>query len=91
MLVLPRSTDNFAKSEAGGKGYNLYVLSHAGLPVPEGLVLDDSAQRLLSARRQMESEHRALAEADQSDPAVGNAQSMGFVFEQAIQFRRRQR
>lgn len=38
MLVRPQSTDNFAKSESGGKGYNLYLLSKAGLPVPDWVV-----------------------------------------------------
>lgn len=39
MLVTPESTELFAKTEAGGKGYNLYLMSLAGLPVPEWAVL----------------------------------------------------
>ena len=34
MLVRPNSTPHFARSNAGGKGYNLYRMSAAGLPVP---------------------------------------------------------
>ena len=42
MLVTPNSTDSFAKREAGGKGYNLYILTQAGLPVPDWRVLGAS-------------------------------------------------
>lgn len=38
MLVTPSSTLFFAKSEAGGKGFNLYLMSQAGLPIPEWVV-----------------------------------------------------
>lgn len=38
MLVTPHSTLFFAKNEAGGKGYNLYLMSQAGLPIPEWVV-----------------------------------------------------
>lgn len=38
MLVTPHSTLFFAKNEAGGKGFNLYLMSQAGLPVPEWVV-----------------------------------------------------
>lgn len=38
MLVTAKSTLFFAKNEAGGKGFNLYLLSQAGLPVPEWVV-----------------------------------------------------
>ena len=38
MLVTSRSTNYFAKSESGGKGYNLYLMTNAGLPVPEWVV-----------------------------------------------------
>lgn len=40
MLVTPKSTLFFAKNEAGGKGFNLYLMSQAGLPVPEWVVFD---------------------------------------------------
>ena len=39
MLVLKESTRQFAKRESGGKGYNLYLMDHEGLPVPEWAVL----------------------------------------------------
>ncbi len=42
MLVLKSSVDIFAKKEAGGKGYNLYVMSNSGIPVPEWAVLGRS-------------------------------------------------
>lgn len=38
MLVTARSTRFFAKNEAGGKGFNLYLMTQAGLPVPEWVV-----------------------------------------------------
>lgn len=38
MLVTPKSTLFFAKNEAGGKGFNLYLMSQAELPVPEWVV-----------------------------------------------------
>lgn len=38
MLVTPKSTLFFAKNEAGGKGFNLYLMSQAGLPVPDWVV-----------------------------------------------------
>lgn len=39
MLVTKESTQVFAKRESGGKGYNLYLMSRQGLPVPEWVVL----------------------------------------------------
>ena len=39
MLVTKDSTPFYAKNEAGGKGYNLYLLSSLGVPVPEWVVL----------------------------------------------------
>ena len=39
MLVLASSTPSFALREAGGKGYNLYLMSQMGLPIPEWVVL----------------------------------------------------
>lgn len=38
MLVTRRSTGFFAKNEAGGKGHNLFLMTEAGLPVPEWVV-----------------------------------------------------
>jgi len=35
MFVLKKSVPAFAKQQAGGKGYNLYRLTQAGVPVPE--------------------------------------------------------
>ncbi len=39
MFVLKKSVPAFAKQQAGGKGYNLYRLTKAGVPVPEWFVL----------------------------------------------------
>jgi phosphohistidine swiveling domain-containing protein len=39
MLVLPGSTDAFARREAGGKGWNLHRLQQLGMPVPPFCVL----------------------------------------------------
>ena len=39
MLVTKSSTSFFAKNESGGKGYNLYLMSQSGFPVPEWVVL----------------------------------------------------
>lgn len=39
MLVTATSTDFFAKNESGGKGYNLYLMTQSGFPVPEWVVL----------------------------------------------------
>lgn len=39
MLVTTRSTDFYAKNESGGKGYNLYLMTKAGIPVPEWTVI----------------------------------------------------
>ena len=39
MIVRPNSTDAFARREAGGKGYNLYLLSGQGVNVPRWVVL----------------------------------------------------
>jgi pyruvate,water dikinase len=39
MLVYQKSISAFAKSQAGGKGFNLYRLSKAGVPVPPWFVI----------------------------------------------------
>lgn len=38
MLVTKNSTHFFAKNESGGKGFNLYLMTNAGIPVPEWVV-----------------------------------------------------
>ncbi len=38
-IVSEKSSDSFARHQAGGKGYNLYRLTQAGLPVPTWIVL----------------------------------------------------
>jgi pyruvate,water dikinase len=39
MLVLPSSTRSFARREAGGKGFNLWVMTNEGIRVPPWVVL----------------------------------------------------
>lgn len=39
MLVTKQSTLFHAKNEAGGKGFNLYLMTQSGFPVPEWVVL----------------------------------------------------
>ena len=39
MFVTSNSTASYARRQAGGKGYNLYLLSRAGFPVPRWAVL----------------------------------------------------
>jgi pyruvate,water dikinase len=39
MLITQKSTEQYARREAGGKGYNLYLLAKQGLPVPAWVVL----------------------------------------------------
>lgn len=42
LLLDAKSTRHFAKNEAGGKGYNLYILSNHNLPVPKWVVIGPS-------------------------------------------------
>ena len=42
MLIRKNATANFATKEAGGKGYNLYLMANLGLPVPAWVVLGRS-------------------------------------------------
>ena len=38
MLITPKSTESYARREAGGKGLNLFLLARQGLPVPNWVV-----------------------------------------------------
>ncbi|MBI3562894.1 MAG: phosphoenolpyruvate synthase [Gammaproteobacteria bacterium] len=42
MLVQRNSTDYFARNESGGKGYNLYLMQQAGIPVPDWVIVGKS-------------------------------------------------
>lgn len=42
MLITPKSTDSYARREAGGKAYNLYLLSQQGFRVPLWVALGAS-------------------------------------------------
>ncbi len=39
MLVKPGSAESYAQREAGGKGFNLYLMTREGLPVPRWIVV----------------------------------------------------
>lgn len=43
MLITIKSTDSYTQREAGGKAYNLYLLSREGFPVPRWAALGASA------------------------------------------------
>lgn len=43
MVITSQSTESYVRREAGGKGYNLYLLSNAGFSVPEWSVLGSSS------------------------------------------------
>ena len=34
LLINKKTTKNFAKKQAGGKGYNLYLLARKGINIP---------------------------------------------------------
>src|SRR6185312_677277 len=42
MLVTKDSSESFARRESGGKGFNLYLLSREGFPVPPWAVVGAS-------------------------------------------------
>ncbi|NCN26600.1 phosphoenolpyruvate synthase [bacterium] len=39
MLVFKNSTRSYAKAQSGGKGWNLYLMTNQGLPVPEWVIV----------------------------------------------------
>lgn len=45
-MITAASTDHYAKREAGSKGYDLYLLTREGFPVPEWVVLEAKVFRL---------------------------------------------
>jgi phosphohistidine swiveling domain-containing protein len=55
MLIIQNSTETYAKREAGGKGYNLYLLSRQNFPVPQWVVLGASIFRAFRAATGLES------------------------------------
>jgi pyruvate,water dikinase len=56
MLVYKNSTDYFAREESGGKGYNLYLLTRMGLPVPGWVILGTRIWRQFLAETQLADE-----------------------------------
>lgn len=62
MLVLKNSTKNFAKREAGGKGYNLYLMSRIGVNVPEWTVLGRSVYEAFVRETHLEAPIEAILE-----------------------------
>jgi pyruvate,water dikinase len=65
--VKPNSTFSFAKREAGGKGFNLYLMSSAGLPVPNWVVLGRSFYSQFIDETQIGPKLEALLEKFQSN------------------------
>jgi pyruvate,water dikinase len=54
MIVTEYSTDFFARREAGGKGYNLYLMTRAGLNVPSWIILGQEFFRLFLKEQNLE-------------------------------------
>ncbi len=54
MMITQRSTETYAKREAGGKGFNLFLLSRQGFPVPQWIVLGASVFRSFRAETGIE-------------------------------------
>ncbi len=67
LLVLPNSTEPFARAEAGGKGYNLYVMTRHGLPVPRWAVLGKRFFRAFLAAHALEPRLQEQVEAFLAD------------------------
>lgn len=84
MLVTRRSTGFFAKNEAGGKGHNLYLMTAAGLPVPEWVVFGRRYfNDFLSRGHSAKIENLVAAfERGQIDAAAAE-KAIGMVFEEA--------
>lgn len=55
MVITLQSTDSFARREAGGKGYNLYLLSRAGFSVPEWRVLGATQFKIFRTANSLDS------------------------------------
>ncbi len=73
MIVLPESTDAFARREAGGKGYNLYRMAGQGVNVPPWVVLGRRFYSQFIAAATLEAELRdALASFGNGDANAEN-------------------
>ena len=53
MLITPKSTESYARREAGGKGLNLFLLTRQGLPVPNWLVAGASCFKAFCAENNL--------------------------------------
>ena len=68
MLITAQSTESYAEREAGGKGFNLYLLSREGFPVPRWIVLGAQLFRDFRAKTGIHSGIQKLVE--RLDPAA---------------------
>ena len=69
MIVRPNSTEAFARREAGGKGYNLYLLAGQGMPVPPWIVLGRGVFRLFLKETGLDAPLRETLDALRNDTA----------------------
>jgi len=53
MIITKESTGYYAKKNAGGKGYNLYLLSRQGVPVPKWAVISATIYEQLLAENSL--------------------------------------
>ncbi|MCA9524001.1 MAG: phosphoenolpyruvate synthase [Myxococcales bacterium] len=74
MLVTRESTPAFARREAGGKGYNLYLLSREGLPVPKWVVLGKRYFARFVAATGIETTIRAILDETLADDRFAEAE-----------------
>lgn len=96
MLVTKNSTLSFARREAGGKGYNLYLMSRENLPVPQWCVLGRRYFELFMqesnlydpVERELNQWHQGHISAAECSKRIENlivAQTLGLKITEAIQ------
>lgn len=68
MIVKSNSSNYFVKKEAGGKGYNLYLLTRAGFSVPHWVVLGVSMLRQFIQETNLKPELDELLQSYQNNP-----------------------
>ena len=73
MIVHAKSTRLYAKNESGGKGYNLYLLSQTGLPVPAWIVLGKRYFVQFLQQNQLSRQIQDLIESFKAEKMTGNA------------------
>lgn len=70
LLVFKNSTKIFAKNESGGKGYNLYRLTRAGLPVPKWFVVGVSFFESFKSEFGLEEKIKKIVDQNIKSPAL---------------------